>query len=301
MSSTIKKTLTRWTLRIVGGLALTIGFVLGAVYAISEYKMRRHFDVPQHTLVVREDSVSIARGAHLVQIRACVACHGQGLKGNVELDNLLLGRLAGPNLTRGGRGAELTDADWERAVRHGVRRDGRALFVMPATEHTGLSDEDVGAIAAYARSLAPVTTQPPASRAGPIIRAMYLAGIAKILSAEEIDHTAPHPATVVAEVTPQYGKYVASLCTGCHGPNLSGGKIPGGPPEWKPAANITPAGIGHYKEEDFIRALRLGRRPDGSAIDEQMPWKLFSQMSDTELRALYAYLRSVESRAYGSR
>jgi cytochrome c553 len=301
MSSSLKKTLTRWTLRVVGGLAMTIGFLIAGVYAVSEYKMRRTIEVPTHKIVVRSDSAAVALGGHLVVARGCVGCHGSQLEGRVELDNFMFGRLAGPNLTNGGRGQALSDDDWERAVRHGVRRNGQKLFIMPASEHAGLADEDVAAIAAYARSLPPTPTIQPKSRAGPVIRALYLAGVVPVYSAEEIEHSKPHPVSVVAEVTPKYGAYVASMCTGCHGPNLSGGKIPGGPPEWKPAANITPTGIGHYKEEDFIRLMRTGKRPDGSEVDRQMPWEMLGKMDDTEIRALYAYLKTVEPRVYGSR
>src|SRR5262245_13450748 len=173
MPSTFRQSLIRWSLRIVGGLVTMIVLALAGVYAVSQRKLTRTFEVPSHAIVVRSDSSSIARGAHLAQIRACVACHGQGFVGHVEMDNLLLGRLAGPNLTKGGRGAELTDADWERAVRHGVRRDGRALLIMPAHEHTGMSDEDLASIVAYVRSLPASPNKPPKTRAGPRTRATY--------------------------------------------------------------------------------------------------------------------------------
>ena len=301
MPSTFRQSLVRWSLRIVGGLVTIVVLALAGVYAVSQRKLTRTFEVPSHAIVVRNDSSSIARGAHLAQVRACVACHGQGFVGHVEMDNLLLGRLAGPNLTKGGRGAELTDADWERAVRHGVRRDGRPLLIMPALEHTGMSDEDLASIVAYVRSLPASPNTPPKTRAGPVIRAMYIGGKVPLISAEEIDHARPHPERVAAEPTARYGAYLVGMCKGCHGPNLSGGKIPGGPPEWKPAANITPGGIGHYKEEDFIRALRTGVRPDGSKIDPQMPWEVLGKMDDVELRALYAYLHSLQPRLYGNR
>jgi mono/diheme cytochrome c family protein len=301
MPSTIKQTLKRWTLRTLAGLAATIVVVIGSVYALSEYRLQKRVEVPSHPIVVRTDSTTVARGAHIAQSRGCLGCHGQNLVGRVELDNFLLGRLAGPNLTLGGRGKDLTDADWERAVRHGVRRDGSGLFIMPAFEHTGMSDEDLAAIVAYARSLPPSPNTLPKSRAGPVIRAMFIAGVVPVLSAEMIEHKRPHPDRVIAEPTAQYGAYLAPTCQGCHGPNLAGGKIPGGPPDWKPAANLTPAGIGHYTEGDFIRALRTGQRPDGSKIDPQMPWELYKTMTDTELRALYAYLHSLEPRIYGTR
>jgi mono/diheme cytochrome c family protein len=244
----------------------------------------------------------VARGAHLVAARGCVGCHGEDLAGHVELDNAFIGRLAGPNLTRGGRGGRLTDADWERAVRHGVRRDGSPLFVMPASEHTGMSDEDLGAIVAYARSLPARPNVPPLSRAGPVIGAMQAAGKVNLFSAAEIDHRRPHPARVAAEPTARYGAYLAAMCSGCHGPGLSGGKIPGAPPDWKPAANITPGGIGHYTEADFVRALREGVRPGGAPIDSQMPVRRITRhLDDTELRALYAYLHTLPSRPYGGR
>lgn len=297
----MRKRIARWTVRVVTGLAVMLVAVLAVVYGLFERHARRHFEVPPHTIVVSSDSATVARGEHVVQARGCTACHGPNLGGNIEVENFLFGRLAGPNLTLGGRGKELTDADWERAVRHGVRRDGTPLFIMPAFEHTGMSDEDLASIIAYARSLTPIDTSPPPSRAGPLIRALSVAGVAKLYSADEIDHAKPHPAHVTQEPTATYGAYLAPMCAGCHGPNFSGGKIPGSPPDWKPAANITPSGIGHYTEADFIRTLREGKRPDGSSIDPQMPWKIYGKMNDVELRALYAYLQTLEPRMYGTR
>jgi mono/diheme cytochrome c family protein len=293
--------ITRWTARIVGALVMLLAVAVGVVYAASERRFRKHFEVPSHPIRVPTDSAAVARGEHIATIRGCMECHGAGFAGHVGVDDPLLGRLAGPNLTNGGRGAALTDADWERAVRHGVRRDGAPLLIMPAFEHTGMSDEDLGALIAYVRSLPSVTQLPPASRAGPVLRGLFAAGMVLLLSAEQVDHEKPHPAHVDAEPTPAYGNYLSGMCQGCHGPQLSGGKIPGAPPEWKPAANITPAGIGHWSERDFMSALRTGRRPDGSPIDTLMPWREFGKMNDVELRALYAYLRSVPSREYGNR
>lgn len=186
-------------------------------------------------------------------------------------------------------------------MRHGVRRDGTPLFVMPANDHNGMSDEDLAAVVAYARSLPASPNVVPASRAGPVFRALLLAGRLDGYPAEHLDHARPHPARVAAEPTAAYGRYLAATCTGCHGPGLSGGPIPGAPPSWKPAANLTPAGIGHYAEADFVRALRMGRRPGGAPIDTIMPWRLTREMTDVELRALYAYLRTVPPRPYGTR
>lgn len=205
-----------------------------------------------------------------------------------------------PNLTRGGRGAELTDRDWERAVRHGVHRDGTSLVVMPAHLHTGVSDEDLGDIVAYARSLPPDPAVRPASRLGPAIRLMDALGTVKLYSAARIDHAQPHVARVAPAPTAEYGAYLAPACIDCHGEHFSGGRLPGAPASWTPPANITPAGIGHYTEADFARALREGIRPGGTRIAEQMPVERMTRhFTDDELHALFAYLRALPPRPYG--
>ncbi|MFA6986256.1 MAG: cytochrome c, partial [Arenimonas sp.] len=51
--------------------------------------------------------------------------------------------------------------------------------------------------------------------------------------------------------------------------------------------------LGGWQEADFFRALREGKRPDGSAIDPFMPWQAFAKMSDDEIASLWAYLQTV--------
>ena len=67
----------------------------------------------------------------------------------------------------------------------------------------------------------------------------------------------------------------------------------------KPASNITPAGIGSWTEADFLRALREGVRPGGTPIDPAMPVRYTKEMTDVELRAVWAYLQTVPAKAYG--
>jgi mono/diheme cytochrome c family protein len=300
------RTTTRVVLRWLGRVgAVLLAFVLlgaAGVYGASERRIRARFSVPDHSIAVSEDAAIVARGEHIATVRGCVECHGAGFVGNTIVDQPIIGRLAGPNLTLGGRGAELEPRDWERAVRHGVRRDGKPLLFMPANEFATLTDEDLGAIIAYARSVPNVRREAPTTYAGPLLRAMYVADKVDILPAETIDHARPHEKRLVAEPTVRYGQYMATGCTGCHGDGFSGGKIPGAPPEWGPAANITPAGIGRWSADDFARALRTGRRPDGSVIDStNMPIRLLRQMTDVEISALYTYLRTLPPREYGNR
>ena len=295
------RTVLRWTGRIAGGLVALLLVAAGSVYALSERRLHVRRPLEAHRLTVPTDPAAVDRGRRLATIRGCTECHGTNLRGNVMIDDPAVGRLAAPNLTAGGRGRALTDADWELAVRHGVRRDGTQLMVMPANEFTVLTDEDLGAIVAYARSVPADSHATPAVRLGPVIRTLFTAGKVNLLPAQEIDHARPHAASLVADASPAYGKYIASGCMGCHNPSFSGGPVPGTPPDWKPAANLTPAGIGHYQESDMIRVLRTGRRPDGSQVDPHMPWQMTRHMTDTEIRALYAYLRTVPARRYAER
>ena len=297
----IPRTILRWALRSVASIFALIVVAVCVLYGLSARRAGRKFAVPEHALVVPNDSAGIARGRHVATIRGCVDCHGGNLAGRVVLDDPAVGRLVGPNLTTGSRGAALDARDWERAVRHGVRRDSTSLLIMPAHEFTGMADEDLSALVAYARSLPAVSVVQPSTRAGPVVRALHLMGSMVLLPAERIDHEMAHPVEVPAEPTARFGQYLAAGCTGCHGPSLAGGKIAGAPPDWKPAANITPVGIGHYTEADFLTALRTGKRPGGTPIDTLMPWRLTREMSDVELRAIYAYLKTVPAREYGMR
>ena len=291
----------RWIGYVAAGLVGIVALAGAATYGLSETRMAKKFDVPRHAITPRTDSASLATGARLVKVKGCVDCHGPSLGGSVMIDNFALGRLAAPNLTVGGRGAEMEPQDWERAIRHGVRRDGSPLRVMPSNEFTGMSDEELESIVGYIRSQPAVNTPTVLPRVGPVIRALFVAHQFDLLPAELIDHPKAHIAHIDAEPTPKYGEYVAAGCKGCHGPGMSGGKIPGAPPDWKAAANITPTGIGHYSEDDFIRILRTGKRPDGSMLDTLMPYRLTKEMTDVELKALFAYLKTVPPKEYGNR
>jgi cytochrome c553 len=215
-----------------------------------------------------------------------------------------MGRLFGPNLTRGRGGLPATYAatDFVRAIRHGVGVDGHGLFLMPSTDYAHFTENDMADLIAYVQSVPPVDRDRVPLSVGPVARVLLLAGKIR-LSADEIDHANLKPAIVEPGITVDYGRYLAAGCTGCHGPNLAGGKIDIGPPDWPPAANLTPHASGRlskWTEEDFIRALRTARRPDGTELNPVMP-RAFGQLNDTELKALWAYLRTLPAEPTGTR
>jgi mono/diheme cytochrome c family protein len=249
-------------------------------------------------------SRAIARGEHLMKTRVgCEGCHGADLGGKVLIDQVIVGYWAPPNLT-GGTGSVTrgyTAADWDRAVRHGVRHNGKTSS-MPSTEFTNLSDHELSDIVAYIQSLPPVDRTMSPVGIGPVFS--FVVGFdSSALPAYRIDHQKPHPVEPPVEAASvQLGEHIAQVCRGCHGEHLSGGKI-SGDPNMPIVANITPheTGLKGWTETDFFRALREGKRKDGTDILPQMPWKAYGQMKDVELRALWAYLQTVPPIVKGSR
>ena len=298
------RALLRWIGRVATAFLVLIVVLAGVVYAASERKLRTRYDTSVDPVSVPSDSASRARGEHLVRnVIDCTLCHGEDLGGAVYSSSPALGTIAGPNLThgKGGVPADYTDEDYLRAIRRGVKRDGRSLIVMPSEVFTHISQEDMGAVLAYLKSAPPVDREVPKSGFGPVGRALLAAGKMNILVAGKTKRLTP-PASVPRDTTPAYGKYLADIggCHGCHGFGLSGGRV-AGPPDLPPASNLTPAGIGHWQEADFVRALREGKRPDGTSLDEFMPWRVFRGMTDAEIHALWLYLRTVPARAFGNK
>ena len=285
-------------------LVAVIVIAVATVYSLSSMRMGKVYALTQASLAAPTDKASIAEGHRLYISRGCVHCHGEDLSGTTFIDEPPIGTFTAANLTsgKGGSASRMNDAEFARAIRNGVGADGRALIFMPSTDFSGMSDEDVGKIVAYIRSAPPVDKSPVSQSVGPLGRALFLSGkLPLLVTAELIDHNAKAPAQVAVAPTAEYGRYLAAGCTGCHGEHFSGGPIPGTPPDWLPAKNITPTGIGSWNEGDFIKALRTGVLPDGNKLREPMAWQLTSKMTDVELKALWAYLRTVPARANDNR
>ncbi len=242
---------------------------------------------------------ALERGRHLVESRyACTECHGRDFGGGVMVDDPMLGRILGPNITAGagGRTAAYTPADWDRIVRHGVLPDGRPAL-MPSEDFRLMSDEELSDIVAYVRSRSPVNDTVAPVTLGPV--GLVLVATGKFtLSADLLEsHSLPHePVPPTAEVSVEFGRHLAGVCMGCHRAELTGGPIPAGDPSWPPATDLTAGGpLGTWTYDEFVAVMREGRRPDGTPLRAPMDMVngYSSRMSDTELEALWTYLRSL--------
>ena len=254
---------------------------------------RRTYAVNDPPLVVDRGASAVALGAHLFATRGCADCHGKDAGGTLFIDAGPVGVLYAPNLTRTGRLAGHTPEQIAAAIRHGVRVDGRPLMFMPAEDFHDMSDGDVAALVAFLQSAPPSPRPSGVSRVGPLGKVLFALGKFPLFPAEVIDHSPRTRRGPAVAATAQYGAYLAQGCSGCHGKTFAGQHVPGTPPDFPDSQNLTPAALGSWTLADFRRALREGRRPDGTSINTFMPWQAFSGMTDTEIDALWSYLRTL--------
>jgi cytochrome c553 len=288
----------------LGSLVALLLLAVGGLYAWTGSQLSKKVEVAAHPFTAPRDSASVARGEHLVRsIVKCVDCHGQDLSGGEMINDPAFMVLYAANITPGNPAvAAMSDAQLERAIRHGLRADGTRLLFMPSEEYQHASDEDLGAIIAYVRSVAPVEKSFPAPRVGPVARGLYAAGAIPIFPYDLVTHTSEVVPSVRADTTVEFGKYLGDIgCAGCHGKGYGGGKIPGTPPDFPSPANLTPGGIGHYTYADFTKALREGIRPGGTQINPFMPIAATKLMTDVEMLAVWKYLQSLPPKEYGTR
>jgi cytochrome c553 len=233
-------------------------------------------NIPVEAVNIPTGADAIVRGEHISIIWSCTKCHGDYLSGTimtndpVEGDIPTFGAIPATNLTSGNGGIaqSYTDADWIRAIRHGAKPDGQVEIYM-YEYFSNMSDQDLGDLIAYLKQIPPVDSVTPTMRYGPIIPIFPAIGMFTP-AAELIDHNTPRPADPKAGATKEYGRYLSSICAGCHGNNV-GRKFE------------------KWSEADFIRTFHTGVLPDERKLGPTMSSNTFSEMNDTELSALWLY------------
>jgi cytochrome c553 len=283
----------------ITGIALLGLFVIVLLgYGFISHDISKRADKTYHfipdTLTVENNKELIAKGAHLVAIKGCNDCHATDLGGKVFLEESGLGKISAPNLTtgKGGIGSAYSTADWLMALRHGVNKKGKALWIMPSQETSALSQEDLKAIIAYCRQVKPVDRYTKSNSLGPVLKVMTYFDKIPLFPVEKIDHRRATPKNTDRLNQLEMGKYLSVSCVGCHRNNFRGGDspIPGMPH----IPNITSTGnLGKWSEAQFMQTLKTGKTPSGHVMkNEDMPWKMTAQYTDEELKSLYTFLRS---------
>jgi mono/diheme cytochrome c family protein len=201
------------------------------------------------------------------------------------------------NITPGGRIAAWSDAELARAIREGVRPDGSVIGPpMPILMYRGLGDEDLAAVVAFLRTLPAIDNDPGQSEYRMPLPPSWGPPVASVAPPE------PGP-------TAEYGAYLAgpvAHCLECHTPmgpqgpmfdtalGVGGFQFPG-PWGVSVAPNITSSedGLAGYGDDEIRAMITRGARPDGSSMLPPMPYGHFAAMSDDDLTAIVAYLRTM--------
>ena len=296
------KTWIKWAGVAVGAVAVLAVAAGLTGLQLADRKMTRKVEVAVTAVPYTTEPQALERGKYLFESRGCVDCHGAQGGGREFINDGKL-RAAGPNVTAGGVTASYKPEDWVRILRHGVKPSGQPAMIMPSEDFNRLTDQDLASLVAYVRSLPPHQGGAAVLELPVPVRVLYGFGAIKDAAAK-INHSLPPAQPVPAAVNAQHGAYVANMCIGCHGEHLSGGKIPGGPPDWPAAANLTPgagSAMARYKDvAQFVAMLRSGKRPDGTLI-KVMPFESLGKLSDVDAQAVFAYLQTVPPRPAGGR
>jgi mono/diheme cytochrome c family protein len=286
---------SKWGGSILGGLLSVLIGLLSIIAVVGMVKANTPRTAPIPDLKVAGTPEQIERGKHIANA-FCTSCHSVSkelpLAGGVDLGEdfpIPLGSFVSSNLTPAGPLKNWSDGEIFRAIRNGVDRDSRGLFVMSNFRGRNLSDEDIQALVAYLRSQPAVTTEIVDPPDQPSLLGFIMLG-AGMLPAGQPPMTdvitAPSKGPNV-----EYGEYILSYqdCRDCHGEDLLGGQ----------EGQLAPFGpnlklVKGWTQEQFIATLRTGVDPSDHALDPaKMPWKSIGRMDDEELTAIYLYLSNL--------
>jgi len=266
----------------------------------------------------------IARGEYLANhVSVCIDCHstrdwsrfsgpptpGTLGKGGDVFDQKFgfPGVYYAKNITPEGI-SRYTDGELFRTITTGVSKEGRAMFpVMPFHYYGQMDEEDIKSIIAYIRTLAPIKSQVPESKSD--------------FPMNFVINTIPHKANFT-KLPPKtdvinYGKYLtnAASCVECHsrfekGSMVAGTEFGGGREFPFPdgsivrAANISSdeeTGIGGWDDETFVSIFKahsdsatLNTKLNPGDFNSIMPWTMFGKMNEDDLKAIFAYLKTVK-------
>ena len=304
-------------------IALPLGLLglLGLLLAYLHLALPAAGPVPQ--LTVDSTPERVARGSYLANhVLVCIDCHSErdwsyysgplvdgsfgkgGERFGPEMD--LPGTLYARNITPAGIG-DWTDGEIAHLITSGVNRDGQPIFpLMPYPAYNRLDPEDLHAIIAYIRSLAPLQNEVPQGELDFPVN----------LVVRTIPQPYPGNPAPARSDTLAYGEYltVVAACAECHTPAEKGEKLPGMDlaggfqfvlPDGQKvrSANITPhaTGIGSWSEETFVQRFKAYDTPQAKRIpvargqaNTVMPWTMYAGMEIDDLKAIYAYLRTVK-------
>jgi len=296
-------------------LLIAAGIVVVLIGIVSFFSIAGipSFENQAPELQVEITEARVTEGARIASV-LCMQCHGSNdgkLGGNRMHDAATFGEIYAPNISQHPELgiADYTDGELAYLLRTGIRNDGKFVPFMPLFPN--LSDEDLYSIIAFLKSdhpmVAPSEISQPESK--PNLLAKVLSRTAfKPLPYPEEKVIAPPPSDKLA-----YGRYLTVAkfdCFACHSasfqkmdimyPEKSEGFMGGGNTLYDKEMNVVlssnltmdeETGLGTWTEEEFIKTLRFGMKPDGSVL--KFPMVPAPMITDEEASAIWAYLQTV--------
>ena len=263
------------------GIALYVYFASERILA-ARYEARPE-RLPDPTEAQRADA------GRQVRLLGCISCHGEGLSGKILVDAPRLARLYASNLTQ--VATEYSDEQLAQGIRQGLRKDGRALWVMPSKTFSRLSETETAAIVEFIRSLPAARTPTPSLAIGPLGRLGLVRGAFKPEPVNVADYQRRPPLNAGAEH--DAGRHLAAtICAHCHGPDLAGNTLASS----QAAPDL--AIVGTYELSAFATLMKTGIAAGGRELGlmSRIARADLSNLTDQEIAALYAYLRARSQR-----
>jgi mono/diheme cytochrome c family protein len=311
----------RLFLKIIGVLLLLAVLTISVVLVYVKFALPNVGD--PEDLQIEYTAERIERGHYLANaVNVCMDCHSTrdwshfsgpitpgtlGMGGDrfdqtVGMPGVFYAR----NITPAGI-SRYTDGELFRLITSGVTKEGRAMFpLMPYPYYGKMDPEDIYSVIAYLRTLPPIENAVPDSKAD--------------FPMNFIINTIPQPASFTKRPDPSdeiaYGGYLVNAggCVECHtqvdkGRIIAGMEFSGGREFQFPdgsvvrSSNITPhpaSGIGSWTRENFLARFKqyadstyVERTVQPGEFNTIMPWTMYGQMTEQDLSAIYAYLRTV--------
>jgi len=306
-------------LLILAGL-LVVVMTGGIIYMNSAYPKVS----PPKEMKINSTPEMVKRGEYLANhVTVCIDCHStrdwskfsgpifpgtHGKGGDYFGENMgIPGMIYAANITPSGV-SKYSDGELYHLITTGVKRNGEPMFpLMPYPSYKYMASEDVKSIIAYLRSLKPIDNKVPESKIN-----FPLNLIMRMVPSDPEPMKIPDTTNLVA-----YGKYVVTIagCGDCHTPLEKGQPVKGkefaGGREFTEksmgtvrSSNITPdkqTGIGLWSEDYFMSRFRTFTSEEAKNqkvpighFQTVMPWTMYAGMTDTDLKAVYAYLKSLQ-------
>ena len=271
--------------------ALAIIAVL-AIYARSEWLLRKHWEVPEQALALEGAAIAEAdagEGRRLALVLGCYnGCHGERADGQVFVDRPNLARLIAPSLSH--LAATRSDAGLVRSIRFGVKPDGTSVRAMPSQALYHMTDAQLASVLAFLES------QPPSDPIEEQNEYRFFARLGIALG------QFPTPAATTTAMPERLdpddpddphaqGRQLAVIaCAECHGDDLQGAEF-----------GLTTPALGivrGYDRDAFGTLMRTGEGIGGRDLGlmSRVARGRFSALTDDEVDALYTYLHETGGR-----